>query len=119
MLATTKLLPRQNYACRDQHVFVVSKKCRMWQMYVCVDKTFVATSIQFSRQKTCFVATEVSYKCDKHTNMHDKHKNMFVATKDEVFRDKHVFNATNRIVAAKMILAAAHANDTKRLDVRF
>ena len=63
----TRLLSRQKYACCDKR-FVATNMCLSRQvltsiqaykiMFLCRDKTFVATKI-FSRDKDVFVATKV------------------------------------------------------------
>ena len=77
-VATNTILSRQNL-CRNKHVFVATKHifCHdkntivainvlSRQTRVCRDKSFVATIILLSRQKTCFVMTNTfvaSAKC--------------------------------------------------------
>ena len=76
------------------------------QKYACRDKTFVATKLCLSRQKTktknfvVVVVVVVVVFPAKHT------KHVFVATKLTFCRDKHVF------VATKLMLVAAPASDS-------
>ena len=90
-VSTKVCLPRQNI-CRD-------KICLSGQTF-CHDKhTFVTTKDVFcpdKHDKSKLVATKVFCR--------DKH--IFVATEDMFCRDKHM------IVATKIILMAAPANDT-------
>jgi len=61
----TRLLSRQNYACRDKIMFVATKLYLSRQNYIRRDKlclshkTFVATNILLSRQKTCLILVAV------------------------------------------------------------
>ena len=78
--------------CRDKIIFVVSNTCLWQQKSTCRDKhdkDFFATKLCLSRQTFC------------------RSKYTFVAIKDVFCRDKHVF------VGTKMMLVAAHANDSK------
>ena len=91
MLVATKHFARQTRACHDEYLSL-QKFCR--------DKIpFVATNLILFRQNI--------YR-GKHT---------FDATKDVFCRDKHVCDKT--FVAAKMILAAAHANDSWQALIEF
>ena len=74
-IATKKrFLSRQNYACRDKHIFVAINVCRDKYLLrqtsfclqdkltsvatnICRNKSFVEASILLSWQKACFVAT--------------------------------------------------------------
>ena len=84
----TRLLSRQNYACRDKIIFV-------------------ATNMFLSRQNICGYCNKLSKK-----NCHNKH--IIEATK--FCRDKHTCVATNILVSRQtrvlVILVAAPANDT-------
>ena len=58
MLVTTKHLSRQNYVCRDNHVFVTTKVYLSRKARVCRDKSFVVTKL-FCRDKHTSVATSI------------------------------------------------------------
>ena len=102
-LPQVSFLSRQKYACRDK-TFRATNTCLSRRIFV--STKVLSRQNTFCRDKLNFVSTKLSSR--KHT---------FDATKDVFCRDKHVCDKT--FVAAKMILAAAHANDSWQALIEF
>ena len=107
MFAPTKRLSPQNYVATD-----ICRDKFLWQQAY-----FSRTKKDaFCRYKQVFVATKVKLVATKHL----WRKLVFVETKDVLCRDKHELSPQTRVcgdttlVATKMILVAAPANDTSR-----
>ena len=90
IFVATKVLSKQSYFSRDK-TRVLSRQTRVVKKICLLLQIFVATKVLSRQIRVC---------CDKL---------IFVATKYDFFRDKHVF------VAIKIILVVDLANDSKRL----
>ena len=77
---------------------------------ICVKYVFVTTKVSL---KIMFVATNI---CRDQTLSRQKYT--FVATKDVLCRDKHVFVSTKLFIETKMILMAAPDNDSEGANFR-